>query len=75
MLNENYTTNILESFSKSDTMQCDTSQCYFTSTSPETLYWRHAYAEDCDTKFILSKLLKSDCIKWSDADLDKVNLE
>ena len=37
MRDDNYFTHLLESFWNSDNQQCDTSQCYFTFTTPESL--------------------------------------
>ena len=59
MRDDNYITNLLEPFSNSDTQQCDTSQCYFTSTTPESLDWTNVYNDDMDTRFISFKLLDS----------------
>ena len=61
MGDDHYITNLLEPFTNSNTTQCNTSQCYFTSTTPESLDWTNAYKEDNDTKFVLSKLLDSKC--------------
>ena len=59
MCDDKYITNLLETYSNSDTQQCDTSQCYFTSTTLESLDWTSAYTDDFDTIFITSKLLDS----------------
>ena len=37
MGDDNYITNLLEPFTNSNTTQCYSSQCYFTSTTPELL--------------------------------------
>ena len=34
---------------------------------------KKAYEEDGDTKFVISKMLKSDYTEWSDTNLNKVN--
>ena len=71
LVNDKYITNLLEPFSDGDTTQCDTAQCYFTSTPPETLDWKQAYNDNSCTKTILSKLLQSDCIKWNEEELHR----
>ena len=73
MRDDNYITNLLEPFSNSDIQQCDTSQCYFTSTTPESLDWTNAYNDDMDTRFTTSKLLDSQQVVWNDKDLSKIN--
>ena len=64
---------MIESFSHSDAMQCDTSQCYFTTTPPETLDWGKAYKEDVDTNLIMSKLTTIKEGKWDEESLSKIN--
>ena len=73
MRDDNYITNLLKPFSYSDIQQCDTSQCYFTSTTPESLDWTNAYNDDMDTRFTTSKLLDSQQVVWNDKDLSKIN--
>ena len=73
MRDDNYITNILEPFSNSDTQQCDTSQCYFTSTTPESLDWTNAFNDGIDTRFITSKLLDLQQVTWNDKELSKIN--
>ena len=70
---DNYITNLLEPFSNSDTQQCDTSQCYLTSTTPESLDWTNVYNDDIDTRFISSKLLDSQQVAWNDKGLSTIN--
>ena len=69
----NYITNLLEPFSNSDTRQCNISQRYFISITPESLDWTSAYKEDINTRFITSKLLDSQYVAWNDRNLSKVN--
>ena len=73
MRDNTYITNLLEPLSNSDTQQCDTSQCYFTSTTPELLDWTNTYNDDIDTIFITSKLLDSQQVTWNDKELSKIN--
>ena len=73
MRDDNYITNLLEPFSNSETQQCDTSQFYFSYTTPESLDWTSAYNDDIDTRFVTSKLLDSQQIAWNDKDLSKIN--
>ena len=73
MRDNNYITNLLEPFSNSDTQQCDTSKCYFTFTTPESLNWTNAYNDDMDSRFITSKLLDSQQVAWNDKELSKIN--
>ena len=73
MLHSNYSSNLMESFTNWDTTQCDTSQCYLYSSPPETLDWKQAYNEDNDTKVIMSKLINSEVVEWTNEDLTKVN--
>ena len=73
MRDDNYITNLLEPFSNSETQQCDTSQFYFSYTTPKSLDWTSAYNDDIDTRFVTSKLLDSQQIAWNDKDLSKIN--
>ena len=73
MLDDNYTSNLLESFTNGDTVQCDTVQCYFNVTPPEMLDWKTAYNTDKDTIFIMSKLVSSEKIDWKNEDLTPIN--
>ena len=73
MQNDECMNNIVESFVNGDTMQCDTSQCYFNSTPPETLNWKSAYLEDPDTNLIMSKLSDTQHVTWEDKQLANIN--
>ena len=73
MLYDGYMSNLVESFVHGDTTQCDTSQCYFTSTPPETLDWNRAYNDDPDTQLITSRLQTIAHSSWDEANLAKVN--
>ena len=73
MCDDNYVTNLFEHFSNSNTQYCDTFQCYFTSTTLNSLDWISAYNNDINTRFITSKLLDSHQVDWNDKDLFKVN--
>ena len=47
------------------TTQCDTSQCYFTSKSPEILDWIKEYINDKKIDMILKNIQKSKNVKFN----------
>ena len=51
----NRSNNILDYFTLGGSNQCITSQCYFTTNSPEILDWSKAYMNDNDTDMIFLK--------------------
>ena len=62
-------TGILDQFAFSNSMHCDTMQCYFTKRTPETLDWTTAYHNDPSTQCIMSGLGIHKANEWSKADL------
>ena len=72
MRDDSYIANLLEPFSNSDTQQCDTSQCYFTSTTPESLDWT-MHTTMILILVITSKLLDSQQVVYFDKELSEIN--
>ena len=50
-------TGILDQFAYSNSIHCDTMQCYFTKRTPETLDWTTAYDHDPSTQCIMAGLI------------------
>ena len=73
MEDKNRSNNILDYLTLSDTAQCEISQCYFTSKSPEILEWSKLYMNNKDTNMMLKNIQKSKNVKWTAAQLKLIS--